>query len=151
VSERSEPTAADLWLEVSSRPPTPVADAMTQFFWDGVARNQLMIQRCNACGMLIHEPLPFCRFCLSTDLGAAEVSGRAVLDTFTIVMQPYQPYFVGKVPYNLSVVELEEQKHLKMVTNVVDCDNDDLKVGMPLVVTFREAVPGMTLPYFRPA
>jgi uncharacterized OB-fold protein len=142
---------SDPWAEVASRPPTPVPDPLTQFFWDGVNRHQLLIQRCNSCGKLIHEPLPHCRFCLSTDLGSTEVSGRAVLDTFTIVMQPYHPYFLSKVPYNLSVVELEEQEHLKMVTNVVDCDNDDLKAGMPLVVTFREAVPGMTLPYFRPA
>jgi uncharacterized OB-fold protein len=132
-------------------PPVPEPDELTQFFWDGVAEHKLLILRCNACGKYIHEPLPVCRFCLSTDLAPAEVSGRAVLDTFTIVMQPSHPFFLARVPYNLSVVELEEQEGLKMVSNVVDCDNDDLEVGMPLQVVFREVAPGVTLPQFAPA
>ncbi len=132
-------------------PPAPVPDELTQAFWDGVAAGKLVIQRCNSCGKYIHEPTRHCRFCLSKDLGYTEVSGRARLDTFTIVMQPYHPFFMSKVPYNLSVVELEEQDGLKMVTNVVDVDNDDLEVGMKLEVTFRELAPGVTLPYFKPA
>jgi uncharacterized protein len=142
---------SDPFAALAERPPAPEPSELTQFFWDAVARGELAIQRCNTCGKYIHEPLPHCRFCLSTDLGSAVVSGRAVLDTFTIVMQPYHPFFMSKVPYNLSIVELEEQPGLKMVTNVVDCDEADLVVGMPLVVTFREAAPGITLPYFKPA
>ena len=148
---RYGPAMSDPFASLAERPPAPEPSELTQFFWDGVARGELVIQRCNNCGMYIHEPLPHCRFCLSTDLGSAQVSGRAVLDTFTIVMQPYHPFFMSKVPYNLSIVELEEQPGLKMVTNVVDCDEADLTVGMPLVVTFREAAPGITLPYFKPA
>ena len=132
-------------------PPVPVPDELTQFFWDGVARHELLILRCDRCGHYIHEPLPHCRFCLSRDLTPTKVSGRARLDTFTIIMQPSHPYFLARVPYNLAVVELEEQAGLKMVTNVVDCAEADLRVGMALEVTFRAVAPGVTLPQFRPA
>ncbi len=131
-------------------PPVPVPDELTEFFWDGVAQGKLLILRCHNCGKYIHEPMSHCRFCLSTDLAPSEVSGKARLDTFTIVMQPYHPFFLSKVPYNLSIVELEEQPGLKMVTNVVDCDNDSLVMGMPLEVTFREIADGVTLPQFKP-
>jgi hypothetical protein len=40
-------TVSDPWAELAARPPAPAPDALTQFFWDGVARHQLMIQRCN--------------------------------------------------------------------------------------------------------
>ena len=37
-------------------PPLPVPDALTQFFWDGVARRELWIQRCRQLQAL--PPLP---------------------------------------------------------------------------------------------
>jgi uncharacterized protein len=136
---------------IAERPPAPEPDELTRFFWEGVAEHRLLIQRCNQSGHFLHPPMPHCRFCLSTDLAPVQVSGQAVLDTFTIVMQPLHPFFLSKVPYNLSVVELPEQPGLKMVTNVLDCEPDDLRVGMALTVSFREVVSGITLAYFVPA
>ena len=60
-----------------------------------------------------------------------EVSGRAVVDTFTIPLQPFDAYYAARVPYTLAVVELVEQKRLKLLTNIVDIDPDDVAVGMP--------------------
>ena len=132
-------------------PPIPEPDALTKFFWDGVNAHRLTILRCNACGKYIHTPRPVCRFCLSTDLSGAEVSGRAVLDTWTIPAQSLDPYYQSHLPYVLAVVELEEQPKLKMVTNIVDCPEEKLRIGLPLVVTFREVAAGVTLPLFTPA
>jgi uncharacterized OB-fold protein len=90
-----------------------------------------------------------CRYCLSTSLEPAEVSGKGVVNTFTIPLQPYDPYYAAHVPYTLAVVELVEQKNLKMVTNIVEIDPDDVRIGMPVEVIFSEVVPGVTLPLFR--
>jgi hypothetical protein len=38
-----------------------------------------------------------------------------------------------------------------MMTNVVECDFDDLRVGMALQVTFVDIGEGFHLPVFRPA
>jgi uncharacterized OB-fold protein len=38
-----------------------------------------------------------------------------------------------------------------MMTNIVDCDPADLRVGMDLEVTFRQETDEVTLPVFRPA
>lgn len=131
-------------------PVLPLPDALTQFFWDGVAEGKLRILRCDKCSKFVHWPRPVCRFCLGTSLTPTEVSGRGTIATFTIPMQPYDPFWMLQVPYVLAVVELEEQAHLQVVTNVVDCAIDDVRIGMAVEVTFRQVAPELTLPLFRP-
>jgi uncharacterized protein len=129
-------------------PLVPEPDDLTRFFWEGVNEGRLLIQRCSGCGKFIHPPRLVCRFCLSTALVPAEVSGGGVLETFTIPLQPFHPWFQQRVPYVLAVVELDEQEDLKLVTNIVDCDEDDLRCGKRVRVDFREVQPGFSLPYF---
>lgn len=131
-------------------PPLPEPDELTSFFWEGVAEHRLMILRCDRCGFYVHWPRQTCPNCLSTSLTPAEVSGDATLATWTFPNQPFDPYFATHLPYVLAVVELVEQPGLKMVTNVVDCPKDELRIDMPLRVTFREVAPGCTLPLFAP-
>ncbi|HEY2331187.1 MAG TPA: OB-fold domain-containing protein [Acidimicrobiales bacterium] len=132
-------------------PPLPSPDPLTQFFWDGVEQHKLMILRCDNCGTYIHLPRVICRVCLSRSLTPAEVSGRATLATWTSPAQPFDPYYRMHLPYVLAVVELVEQKNLKMVSNIVDANEEDLRIDMPLEVVFREVAPGCTLPLFKPA
>jgi uncharacterized OB-fold protein len=131
-------------------PPLPVADDLTRFFWEGVAEQRLMILRCDFCGFYIHWPREVCRNCLSTSLTPARVSGDATLSTWTFPAQPFDPYFQAHVPYALAVVELVEQRGLKMVTNLVDYDRGRLRIDMPVRVAFRHVGPGVTLPLFAP-
>jgi uncharacterized OB-fold protein len=137
-------------MTAANCPPLPKPDDLTRFFWDGVAEHRLLLLRCNDCAKFIHWPRVACRFCLSTELSPTEVSGRAVLDTWTLPAQPFDPYFQTHLPYVLAVVELPEQAHLKMVTNIVDCPEDELRIGLPLRVVFRDVAPGVTLPMFAP-
>lgn len=134
-----------------ARPPMPAPSQLTQFFWDGVARGELWIQRCQACGHYIHYPKIICRYCQSRDLAGEPVSGKATLYSWTIATQPFHPFWVDKVPYTLATVELAEQPRLMFLTQIVDCPEDELEAGMPLEVTFVEQTPELTLPFFRPA
>jgi uncharacterized OB-fold protein len=131
-------------------PPLPDPDERTGFFWDGVAEHRLMILRCNDCGFYIHWPREVCPNCLSKNQAPAEVSGDAVLSTWTFPSQPFDPYFATHLPYALAVVELVEQPNLKLVTNLVDYDKDSLHIEMPVHVVFREVAQGCTLPLFTP-
>ena len=78
------------------------------------------------------------------------MSGRGVLDTWTLPAQPFDAYYRSHQPYVLAVVELVEQPNLKLVTNLVDYTDDDLYIGCKVEVAFREVAPGYTLPLFRP-
>lgn len=132
-------------------PPLPQPDELTQFFWDGVAEGKLMILRCDSCSFYVHWPRQVCPNCLGTSLTPAEVSGRATLATWTFPAQPFDMYYATHPGYVLAVVELVEQDGLKLVTDMVDCAEDDLRIDMPVQVTFREVAPGCTLPLFAPA
>ena len=131
--------------------PLPSPDAVTQFFWDGVDRHELMIQRCKSCGHYIHYPKIICRFCQSRDLAGERVSGKATLYSWTIATQPFHPFWVDKIPYTLATVELAEQPGLMFMSQIVDCAEEDLRIGLPLEVVFEELGPGLTLPFFTPA
>jgi uncharacterized OB-fold protein len=132
-------------------PPKPVLDVLTTPFWEGANQGQLLIQRCQKCGTYIHLPRPVCRNCLSFDLKSEPVSGRATLYSFTITYKAFHPFFVDKVPYVLASVELAEQAGLRLLTNLVDVDEADIRIGMDLVVDFRELEPGYAVPLFKPA
>jgi uncharacterized OB-fold protein len=131
-------------------PPRPQPDALTAPFWDGCREHRLLIQRCRTSGHYLHWPRPVCRFCLSTDLGPEEVSGRASLYSYTVVLQPFHPYYADKVPYLLATVELVEQAKLMFFTRLADCTEDELKIGGPLEVVYEDAAPDLTFPLFRP-
>ena len=42
------------------------------------------------------------------------------------------------VPYDISIVELVEQKGLRFTTNVVDCPPADVHIGMAVHVRFEQ-------------
>jgi uncharacterized OB-fold protein len=127
--------------------PAPSPNKITRFYWEAARERRLVIQRCEECGHYIHWPQVVCPRCGSERLGAAEVSGRGTVYSFTIVHHIFHPGFAS--PYNLAIVELEEQPGLRMLTNIVECGNDDLRVGMPVEVAFEER-DGYVLPQFRP-
>jgi uncharacterized OB-fold protein len=134
----------------TAAPPTPIPDASSQFFWDGVAREELWILRCQSCGHYIHLPKPMCRFCQSQELSPEHVSGRAKLYSWTVAMQAFHPYFAERIPYTIATVELVEQPRLMFVTNIVDCAEESLRDQMELEVVFPEVAEGLKLPLFRP-
>ena len=128
--------------------PAPSPTEVTQFFWDAARQHKLVIQRCDECGRYIHWPQLRCPRCGSDRLSPSQVSGKGSIYSFCVVHHVFHPAF--EVPYSLAIVELDEQPGLRMLTNIVDCPNDALSVGMPVEVTFEDG-DGFTLPQFRPA
>ena len=116
-----------------------------------------MLRRCRSCGTfmwpvggIIGTPLrPRCVECFSGELEWAPATGKGTLYSFVLMHQVYDPAFADEVPYNIAVIELEEG--VRMTTNVVDCPNDRLEIGMPLEVTFERLSEQVALPKFRPA
>jgi uncharacterized OB-fold protein len=129
----------------------PAVDPLTEFFWNGARESRLLILRCQDCGFFVHWPRPACKRCHSFALQPQAVSGRGRLYTYTIGVQAFHPWFESRLPYVLAVVELEEQANLKLVTNIVGCDEDGLRIGMDLEVAFETVTPEFVLPVFRPA
>ena len=134
----------------ASTPPLPVPDEWTAFFWEGVQRGELRIQRCQDCRHYIHYPRPICRFCQSRSLRGEPVSGRARLHSWTIANQPFHPYWVERAPYTIGTVELVEQPGLMFASQIVGCEEEDLRAGLSLEVVFERLTSELVVPFFRP-
>jgi hypothetical protein len=126
--------------------PAPVPTLLTQPFWDGCARGELLFQRCRSCVRANFEPAPACRFCGSDVLAWERSSGRGRLYSWVVIERPQSPAFT--VPYACGIVELEEG--YMMLSAVAGCEAGDLADGLPLIVDFQLTGSGQRLPFFRP-
>ncbi|MGH9211449.1 MAG: Zn-ribbon domain-containing OB-fold protein [Acidimicrobiales bacterium] len=126
----------------------PVVDDSTQPYWDGLAKGVLRLKRCGDCGRAHFYPRPFCPHCWSEQVHWEDASGRGVVYTFSVIRANDLPPFGPRVPYVAAVVELAEGP--RVMTNLVDCEVDAVRIGLPVVLAPRE-VDGLRLAYFRPA
>jgi uncharacterized OB-fold protein len=77
------------------------------------------------------------------------VNGRGRLHTYTVVHQLVNPAFREDAPHVYSVIQLDEGP--RMISNMVECDLDDLRVDMPVVAVYDDVTPDWTLVKFKPA
>jgi uncharacterized OB-fold protein len=118
-----------------------------RFFWTSGADGRLRFLRCEECGTYVHPPSPICPDCLSKALDPAAVSGRATVATFTVNHQPWIPGY--DPPYVIAIVEIDEQPSVRLMTNIVGCPPEAVRIGMPVQVTFEE-YEDVWLPHFEP-
>ena len=128
--------------------PIPMADEESKPFFEGARRHELMLMRCRNCGAWRLPSRPRCPDCWSTDTEWARASGRGTLYSFGIMHQKMHPAFADEVPYQFAIVELEEGPRL--VSNIVDCPNEELRVDMPIEAVFDDVSEETTLVRFRP-
>jgi uncharacterized protein len=125
--------------------PRPAMNQDTQFFWDGCARGELLIQRCASCGTLRHPPRPACGVCRSLEWDTQRSSGRGTVHSYVVHHYPPVPGF--DPPYVVVLVELEEGTRL--VSNLVGVDPSEIVIGMPVEVSFERIDDDLTLPLFK--
>lgn len=131
------------------RKPLPRIDEESRGYWEALARHELYLQRCRACGTLRFYPRALCPSCLSDATEWVRASGRGTVYSFTVTYQNQAPGFREEVPYVLAIVELAEGPRL--MTNVVGSSPEQVRIGMPVEVVFEDVTPEITLPKFRPA
>ena len=125
----------------------PAVSGLTEGYWRAAQHQQLAIQRCGACRRFVHFPEWRCPFCRRRELEFEQVSGRGRVHTFTIVHRPTLPVFEERVPYNVVAVQLDEGVY--MVSNLVECALEDIRIGMPVEVVFEPLTDEIALPKFR--
>jgi len=128
--------------------PVPQISAEMAPFFAAARRRQLVVQRCRGCGAHRFPARALCSVCLGREAEWVAVPGRGTVFSFAIMHQVYHPGFAAEVPYAVVVVELPEGARL--LSNLVDCPLDRIRIGMPVEVVFEELTPEVTLPKFRP-
>lgn len=128
--------------------PLPLVTGENEFFWTSGADGTLRLQQCRDCAALIHPPAPVCRYCRSHNMGVRTVSGRATLAGFTVNHRFSLPGLPA--PYVVAQVAIAEDPRVRLTTNIIDCEAEQLELGQPVEVVFEQHE-DVWLPLFRPA
>jgi acetyl-CoA acetyltransferase/uncharacterized OB-fold protein len=128
--------------------PLPALEPDTKVYWDACREGRLAMLRCRACRWIVHPPRPVCSRCRAREVALEDLSGRASVVTYTVNHQRWMPGL--EVPYVIAIVELAEQRGLRLTTNLVNVAPDAVRIGMPVRVQFRTMTDEIALPVFEP-
>ena len=123
--------------------PAPEANPETKPFWDAAAEGKLLIKRCRACGEAHYYPRALCPHCFSAETAWQEAKGEGTIYSYSVVRRG------APVPYAIAYVTLAEG--VTMMTTIVDCDLDTVRIGQRVRVVFKPSEGGPPVPMFTPA
>ena len=131
--------------------PVPAVNPEVKVFWDATAEGRLLLPKCQDCAGLIWFPRPFCPQCGSLNIDWVQASGKGTIYSFTVNRRGAGDLVEYKdpVPYVLAYVELEEGP--RIMTNIVGCDPDSVRIGQAVEVVFHDTGQGSALYRFKPA
>ena len=121
--------------------PAPVTNPETAQFWEAAKAGKFMIKRCTACGEPHYYPRAICPLCGSDATELVQASGRGAVYSYSVMRRV-------PVPYALAYVTLDEG--VTMMTNIVDCDLDAIRIGQRVRVVFKPSEGGPPVPMFTP-
>jgi uncharacterized OB-fold protein len=98
-------------------------------------RYRVEANQCKNCGTKFFPPRLVCSECQSQELEKAKLSEKGKLLTYTVIrVPPHQ--FADQAPYAVGIAEMEDG--VKLTGQIVDCDFEDIKVGMSVKLEFRK-------------
>ena len=122
--------------------PAPESGPETKAFWEGAAQGKLLIKKCRACGQSHYYPRALCPFCFSDATEWQAAAGTGTLYSYSVMRR-------AEVPYAIAYVTLDEGP--TMMTNLVECDFDALRIGQRVKLKFTPTDGGPPVPTFTPA
>jgi len=122
--------------------PAPPVNAEIKPFFDAAAAGKLLYKRCAACGEAHYYPRANCPFCGSDRTEWKDASGQGTIYSWSVLRRV-------PAPYAIAYVTLAEGP--TMMTNIVDCDLDRIRIGQKVKVVFKPTDGGPPVPMFTPA
>ncbi len=132
---------ATIYQDRTITAPTPTPE--NQPFFDAATRGELLIKRCADCGEHHYFPRAICPHCFSDRTEWVSTTGRGTIYSFSVSRR------VLPTAYAIAYVTLDEG--VSMMTNIVDCDLDGIRIGQAVKVVFKPTDGGPPVPMFTPA
>lgn len=121
-------------------------EPMSEPFFDAAARGELLVQRCDGCARFRFPPRPVCPWCHDRSSTWTPTSGQGRIWSFVVPHPPLPVPYDARSPYNVVVVELDDDPLIRLVGNVVETadelryvDAGRLAIGAPVAVVFPPA------------
>lgn len=121
--------------------PAPLVNAENRPYFEAAAQGRLLLKHCSACREAHFYPRALCPHCASERTEWREAAGTGTLYSFSVMRHG--------VPFAIAYVTLDEG--VTMLTNLVDCDLDALRIGQKVRAVFKPAEDGTVIPMFTPA
>lgn len=107
-------------------------------FWREIPQRYNIIgNKCGSCNNIYFPPREACPFCRRKSIGKMQelkLCGKGEIVTYTIIHDAPRN-FKEQVPYPIAIIKLEEGP--KLTAQIVDCNINDVKIGMKVISTFR--------------
>jgi uncharacterized protein len=120
---------------------SPVVNPESAPFWNAARQGRFLVPVCTACGKAHWYPRAICPFCAADTIEWREASGNGTIYTYSYMRRVKEPYVIAHVT-------LAEGP--TMLTNIVDCDFETVRVGQKVAVVFKETENGPPVPMFKP-
>ena len=128
--------------------PTPQMEPEAKPFWEHLRQHQMHIQKCQTCDKWFFPPSTHCPNCLTEEVAWEPVTGTGTVWASVTMHRSYRPAYENEIPYNLSIIELDEGA--KVWANVVECQPEDVHIGMNVRVCYDDVTDDLTLARFVP-
>ena len=132
--------------------PAPSPDGLDKPFWDALAAEQVVAQRCVNCERWQWGPEWICHRCLSDELSFEPVQGQARIYSYERVWHPVHPALKDQGAYLVVLVEFPDADGIRMVGNLLGDPEQDVSIGTHVVPVFEhhgDAEPPFTLLQWR--
>ena len=129
--------------------PLPEFRPETKPFWDACKNHELLLPKSKETNEFFFYPRALSPGDDMAEVEWGKASGKAKVWTFSIHHMGPTKAYKGDGPYVVALVETTEG--VKMMTNIVECDPNDVHIGMDVEVVFDDVTEEVTLPKFKPA
>ena len=107
----------------------------TARYWREIPqRYRLEAGKCKKCGKVFFPPRLICDACKHREFETTVLPNEGEIVSYTIIHTP-PANFSDEAPYAIGVVKLGGEA--QVLTQIVDCDFEDLKVGGKVRIEFR--------------
>lgn len=120
----------------------PPINPETKEFWDAAKDHKFLVPKCPDTGKHLWFPRRVSPFTGKTNVEYVPGKGTGVVYSYSVMRRTASPYCIA-------YVTLDEGPTI--MTNIVNVDYDEVKIGMKVKVTFKDLTDEAALPLFEPA
>jgi uncharacterized OB-fold protein len=131
--------------------PSPIPDEVNKPFWDACNERRLIIQTCTQCSRMQYPPEKACTACGCATLAWREVKGMGRVHGYCVMYDSRVKLLQERQPFNIAVIELEENPEIKFFSHLPGTPPDEVPVGAPVRLEFEQTYNGQLVPEWRVA
>jgi len=112
-----------------------VAMSVPKYWREIKYRYRLVGSQCQKCGRIYFPHRLICTDCGQRELAEYKLGEKGEVLSFTVIRRNYVSGYEKNIPYIVGIIKLEDG--VKILSQIVDCDPEKIKIGMPVELTFR--------------